>query len=454
MPKKNDLLEVEIVDLTHEGAGVAKVDGLVFFVENALPTEKILMRVLKVNKRIGFGKVEKYLTYSKDRNQDLELAYLRTGIADLGHLSYPAQLAFKKKQVQDAFYKIAGLADLKVEETIGMKQPFAYRNKAQVPVRRVKGEVQTGFYRKNSHDLMPLEDFYIQAPEIDEIIVFIRDLIRRYDLKPYDEKTGNGLVRNIVVRRGHYSQEIMVILVTTKPKIFRIDEIIDQLTQHFPRVVSVIQNIHSQSSNAVFGPEFRTLYGRDVVTDQMLGNTFEISAPAFYQVNTEMAEILYQTAIDYSVLTPESIVIDAYSGIGTIGLSLAKQVKEVYGVEVVDAAVENARINARLNGIDNAHYVCDSAEGAMKKWQSEGIAPDVILVDPPRKGLTESFIEASVAMGPKRITYISCNVATMARDVKLYEELGYHLHKVQPVDLFPQTHHVEAVGVLIRSDAN
>ncbi|HET2823669.1 23S rRNA (uracil-5-)-methyltransferase RumA [Streptococcus pneumoniae] len=454
MLKKNDIVEVEIVDLTHEGAGVAKVDGLVFFVENALPSEKILMRVLKVNKKIGFGKVEKYLVQSLHRNQDLDLAYLRSGIADLGHLSYPEQLKFKTKQVKDSLYKIAGIADVEVAETLGMEHPVKYRNKAQVPVRRVNGVLETGFFRKNSHNLMPLEDFFIQDPVIDQVVVALRDLLRRFDLKPYDEKEQSGLIRNLVVRRGHYSGQIMVVLVTTRPKVFRVDQLIEQVIKQFPEIVSVMQNINDQNINAIFGKEWRTLYGQDYITDQMLGNDFQIAGPAFYQVNTEMAEKLYQTAIDFAELKKDDVIIDAYSGIGTIGLSVAKHVKEVYGVELIPEAVENSKKNAQLNNISNAHYVCDTAENAMKNWLKDGIQPTVILVDPPRKGLTESFIKASAQTGADRIAYISCNVATMARDIKLYQELGYELKKVQPVDLFPQTHHVETVALLSKLDVD
>ena len=454
MLNKNDIVEVEIVDLTHEGAGVAKVDGFVFFVDNALPGEVIKMRVLKLKKNIGFGKVEEYVTLSPNRNQDIDATYLRSGIADFGHMTYEEQLKFKRKQVVDNLYKTAGISDVEVAETLGMETPYAYRNKAQVPVRRVKGQLETGFYRKNSHDLIPIEDFLIQDKEIDKLIVFVRDLLRRYDLKPYDEKEQTGLIRHLVVRRGHYSGQMMLVFVTTRPKIFRIDQIIAKITETFPNVVSIIQNINDKNTNAIFGKEFRTLYGQDTITDSMLGNDYEISAQSFYQVNTEMAEKLYQTAIDFSDLNSDSIVIDAYSGIGTIGLSFAKQVKEVYGVEVIETAVEDAKKNAERNGITNAHYVADSAENAMAKWSKDGIKPDVIIVDPPRKGLTESFIKASVAMQPEKITYVSCNPATMARDIKLYQELGYELKKVQPVDLFPQTHHVEAVALLSKLDVD
>ena len=448
MLNKNDIVEVEIVDLTHEGAGVAKVNGFVFFVDNALPGEVIKMRVLKLKKNIGFGKVEEHVTLSPNRNQDIDATYLRSGIADFGHMTYEEQLKFKRKQVVDNLYKTAGISDVEVAETLGMETPYAYRNKAQVPVRRVKGQLETGFYRKNSHDLIPIEDFLIQDKEIDKLIVFVRDLLRRYDLKPYDEKEQTGLIRHLVVRRGHYSGQMMLVFVTTRPKIFRIDQVIAKITEAFPSVVSIIQNINDKNTNAIFGKEFRTLYGQDTITDSMLGNDYEISAQSFYQVNTEMAEKLYQTAIDFSDLNSDSIVIDAYSGIGTIGLSFAKQVKEVYGVEVIETAVEDAKKNAERNGITNANYVADSAENAMAKWSKDGIRPDVIIVDPPRKGLTESFIKASVAMQPEKITYVSCNPATMARDIKLYQELGYELKKVQPVDLFPQTHHVETVALL------
>jgi len=454
MLKKNDVIEVEIVDLSHEGAGVAKTEGLVFFVENALPGELIRMRVLKVNKKIGFGKVEEFLRISDQRNENLDMSYLRTGIADLGHLNYPAQLDFKRKQVKDSLYKIAGLSDVEVAPTLGMEQPLRYRNKAQVPVRLVNGQLETGFFRKNSHDLLPIEDFYIQDPVIDQVILFTRDLLRRFDLKPYDEQEKTGLIRNLVVRRGHYSGEIMVILVTTRPKIFRVEQLMECLTEAFPAIKSIMQNINDQPGNAIFGKDWRTLYGQNYITDQMLGNDFQIAAPAFYQVNTEMAEKLYQTAIDFSELTADDVVLDAYSGIGTIGLSVAKHVKQVYGVEVIPEAVENSRKNAAINGITNASYVCAPAEEAIQNWLKEGIQADVILVDPPRKGLTESFIKASVSMEPKKITYISCNVATMARDIKLYQELGYELKKVQPVDLFPQTHHVEAVSLLVRAEVS
>ncbi|MDY5636645.1 MAG: 23S rRNA (uracil(1939)-C(5))-methyltransferase RlmD, partial [Streptococcus orisratti] len=300
MLQKNDIVEVEVSDLSHDGAGIAKVDGLVFFVENALPTEIIQMRVLKIKKNIGFGRVENYLTKSVFRNDAVDTAYLRTGIADFGHLAYSEQLKYKTKQVRDTLYKTAGISDVEVLETIGMTIPYAYRNKAQVPVRRIKGQLETGFFRKNSHELMPIEDYYIQNKEIDRLINFTRDLLRRFDLKPYDEAEQTGLIRNLVVRRGHYTGQMMLVLVTTRPKIFRIEQLIAELIIEFPEVKSIVQNINDKNTNAIFGNDFRTLYGKDTIVDSMLGNQYEISARSFYQVNTEMAEKLYQTAIDFS----------------------------------------------------------------------------------------------------------------------------------------------------------
>ncbi|VTS12840.1 23S rRNA (uracil(1939)-C(5))-methyltransferase RlmD [Streptococcus pseudoporcinus] len=450
MLKKNDIVEVVIEDLSHQGSGIAKVDGFVFFVENALPTERITMRILKLNKKIGFGKVEDYLEKSPHRNENLDLAYLRTGIADFGHLAYEEQLLFKAKQVKDNLYKTAGIKAVELLPTIGMEQPYAYRNKAQIPVRRVNGQLETGFFRKNSHDLLPISDFYIQDKEIDKLILFVRNLLRRFQVSPYNEADQSGLIKNLVVRRGHYSGQMMLVFVTSRPKVFRVEQMVQLITEAFPQVVSIMQNVNDQNSNAIFSKDFKVLYGQDYITDSILGNDYMISAQSFYQVNTVMAEKLYQTAIDFSDLSADDVVIDAYSGIGTIGLSFAKKVKKVYGVEVIEAAVKDARKNAERNGIRNAEFLVGSAEAAMEKWSKEGIKPSVILVDPPRKGLTESFIKASAAMAPKKITYVSCNPATMARDIKHYQELGYNLIKAQPVDLFPHTHHVECIALIQR----
>lgn len=445
--KKNDIFEAEVLDLTHEGQGVVKVDSYPFFVDNALPGERIKMRVLKVGKSFGFGRVDEFISQSEHRTTQLNLDYLRTGIADFGHLTYNEQVKFKQKQVIDILRKTAGKEDFPVSPVIESIKTIKYRNKAQIPVQMVNGILTTGFYRKNSHSLIPVEDFYIQHPEIDAVVLFLRDEFRKINLQAYDEKTRKGWLRNIVVRRGFHTSEMMVSLVVTSKKLpENVDLVIDKLVEHFTNIKSVQLNINNGTGSFILGKEFVLLYGKDFITDLMLDKTYQISAPAFYQVNTPQAEKLYETAFEFAELKPGDIVIDAYSGIGTIGISMADRVAEVYGMEVVPAAVENAKRNAQLNELENTHYEVGTAEKIMPKWLDEGIKPDVIFVDPPRKGLDETFIKSATATNPRRIVYISCNPATFARDVVRFENEGYILDKVQPVDLFPQTHHIELVA--------
>ncbi len=445
--KKNDIFEAEVLDLTHEGQGVVKVDSYPFFVDNALPGERIKMRVLKVGKSFGFGRVDEFISQSEHRTTQLNLDYLRTGIADFGHLTYNEQVKFKQKQVVDILRKTAGKEDFPVSPVTESIKTIKYRNKAQIPVQMVNGILTTGFYRKNSHSLIPVEDFYIQHPEIDAVVLFLRDEFRKINLQAYDEKTRKGWLRNIVVRRGFHTSEMMVSLVVTSKKLpENVDLVIDKLVEHFTNIKSVQLNINTGTGSFILGKEFVLLYGKDFITDLMLDKTYQISAPAFYQVNTPQAEKLYETAFEFAELKPGDIVIDAYSGIGTIGISMADRVAEVYGMEVVPAAVENAKRNAQLNELENTHYEVGTAEKIMPKWLDEGIKPDVIFVDPPRKGLDETFIKSATATNPRRIVYISCNPATFARDVVSFENEGYILDKVQPVDLFPQTHHIELVA--------
>lgn len=445
--KKNDIFEAEVLDLTHEGQGVVKVDSYPFFVDNALPGERIKMRVLKVGKSFGFGRVDEFISQSEHRTTQLNLDYLRTGIADFGHLTYNEQVKFKQKQVVDILRKTAGKEDFPVSPVIESIKTIKYRNKAQIPVQMVNGILTTGFYRKNSHSLIPVEDFYIQHPEIDAVVLFLRDEFRKINLQAYDEKTRKGWLRNIVVRRGFHTSEMMVSLVVTSKKLpENVDLVIDKLVEHFTNIKSVQLNINNGTGSFILGKEFVLLYGKDFITDLMLDKTYQISAPAFYQVNTPQAEKLYETAFEFAELKPGDIVIDAYSGIGTIGISMADRVAEVYGMEVVPAAVENAKRNAQLNELENTHYEVGTAEKIMPKWLDEGIKPDVIFVDPPRKGLDETFIKSATATNPRRIVYISCKPATFARDVVRFENEGYILDKVQPVDLFPQTHHIELVA--------
>lgn len=446
--KKNERYTLDIIDLSYEGMGVAKIDGYPLFIENALPGERVEVLVVKVGNKFGYGKVEKWLTESPDRQPLKDNRLLRTGIAPLAHLNYEQQLLFKQKQVENVMSKIAKMPEVDILPTIPMENPVGYRNKAQIPVRRMDGRLATGFYKKNSHELVEIEDYYIQDPAIDEAIKRVRHILQRFQVRGYNEAKNEGQIRHIIIRRGHYSHEMMVVLVTRKEKFFKGKEIASIIHEELPEVVSVIQNINEEKTNVILGDKEKVLYGRSYIEDQLLGKTYRISSKSFYQVNTEQTEKLYQTAIEFAALQKEDTVIDAYSGIGTIGLSLADKVKEVYGMELVPEAIEDAQFNALTNKIENAHYEVGKAETVMKKWQDKGVKPSVIVVDPPRKGLDARFIASAIDMAPAKLVYISCNPATFARDAKLFAESGYEVKKVQPVDLFPQTHHVELVALL------
>ena len=447
---KNDTLTVEIIDLSHEGSGVAKVDGYPLFIENTLPGEEAEVLVLKAGKKFGFAKVVKLLKESPDRVSQINETLIRTGIAPLHHMTYEAQLAFKEQQVNNVFQRIAKMSDVKILPIKGMENPLEYRNKAQIPVRRIDNKLATGFFRKNSHDLVPLEDFYIQDKKIDEAIVIVRDVLEKYGVKAYNEEEHTGNLRHIIIRRGHYSHEMMVVLVTRTAKLFNYEKMVQEIHLQLPEVVSIVQSINEEKTNVILGKSAKTLFGQNYISDKLLDHKYRISAQSFYQVNTVQAEVLYQTAIDFANFKKSDTVIDAYCGIGTIALSLADQVKQVYGMEISREAVSDAKINAQVNEIHNVKFEVGKAEEVMPKWLEKGIKPNVLVVDPPRKGLAESFIEAAVEMAPKKIIYVSCNPASLARDCQLFAEKGYIVKQVQPVDMFPQTPHVEAVAELIK----
>lgn len=447
---KNQKLEATIVDLTYQGMGVAKVEGYSLFCDDALPGEKVKLHVLKVGKNFGYAKVIERLTTSPDRVTGKGKAYSQTGIAPLQHLAYPAQLKFKQKLVSDLLQK-AHLADLAVEQTLGMAEPYAYRNKAQVPVREINGKLTAGFFKRGSHNFLPLTDFLIQDKRIDEVIQKVLAILQKNQVTAYDEATHSGILRHIMVRRGHYSKEVMVVLVTRTNKLPNKETIVNEIMAACPDVVSLQQNINSKQTNVILGDKTQVLAGKEYITDQLNGLKFEISARSFYQVNPTQTEKLYQEAIKRAGLTGNETVIDAYCGIGTISLSMAKHAKKVYGVEIVEAAIADAKKNAALNNLDNLEFEVGNAEDWMATWQEQGIKPDVIMVDPPRKGLTQSLIESAAKMQPQKIVYVSCNPATLVRDLQSFMELGYDVTQpILPVDQFPQTAHVETVTVLER----
>jgi len=449
--QKNEKHTVKIEDLTHEGFGVARIKGYSLFIENALPGEQVEVKIHKTGKSFGYAKVMNRLNSSEDRVVIQDENYTRVGITPLQHMRYPAQLDFKKQQVINSLQRIAKLPEVPVYDTIGMANPSGYRNKAQIPVRKIDDKLTTGFFRKNSHEVIPMENFYIQDPKIDATIIAVRDIMRVYGVKPYNENENIGNLRHIIVRRGYYTGEIMVVLVTRTAKLFPTSKIVPDILEAIPEVVSIVQNVNPKHTNVILGEDSIVLYGEDKFKDTLLGNTFEISHRSFYQVNPLQTEKLYQTVLDFAELTGEETVIDAYSGIGTITLTLAKNAKHVYGIEVIEPAVENAKANAELNNIDNVTFEAGAAEEVMVKWSEEGRTADLLVVDPPRKGLEKEFTDAVIAMKPTKMIYVSCNPATLSRDLALLTEGGYTVKKVQPVDLFPQTTHVESVTLLTRN---
>lgn len=442
--KKNDQLELSIDDLSYEGKGVAKVDDFTLFVDNALPGETVKAVITKVGKSYGFAKALEILKKSPDRVDNVDNVYVRTGIAPLSHLAYPEQLKFKQHQIEVNYQK--NHLDIPVNETLGMEDPFHYRNKAQVPVREVDHQLTTGFYRRHSHELIPMEDFLIQDPKIDAEILRVRDILRKYKVRGFDEENHKGQIRTIMVRRAYYTGEMMVVLVSRVRDISHYKDITNEIMAN-EDVKSLYLNINEKKTNVILGNEMKLLAGSAYIDDKLLGHTYRISPRSFYQVNPTQTQKLYQLAIEKADLKGNENVVDAYSGIGTIGLSLADKAKQVTGIEVVEDAVKDAQQNADINGIKNADFIVGKTEDVLNDWAKNKVAVDVLMVDPPRKGLASSLIDSIVNIKPKKIVYVSCNPATLARDIKALSDV-YQADSTTPVDMFPMTNHIESVTSL------
>lgn len=446
--QKNQIVELEITDLSYEAMGVAHYEGLTIFVNSALPGEIVKAKILKVKKKFAFAKIEKIIKESPDRVKVKLNQWVQTGLASLAHIKYDKQLEFKRSQVVNLLHK-ADLDQIKVDQILPSPEETGYRNKAQVPVRAVNGQLEIGFFRRHSHDLVPLTNFFTTDPEIDRVLIAVRDILRKYKVPAYDEIHNKGEVRYLDVRRSKATGEIMVILVCLHRDFPQLPKVAAEISQ-IPDVTSIILNHNPKKTNVILGKNDYVVFGEDHITDKIGDVKFRISPQSFFQINSLQTPRLYNLAIEKADLKPEDVVIDAYSGIGTIGLSVAKHVKAVRGMEVIKPAVEDANANAKLNGITNAEYVVGKAEEVMPRWANEGLKTDVIFVDPPRKGLTPEFIDAAVKTNPKKIVYISCNPATQVRDLQLFREQGYDFNEIDPVDMFPQTPHVESVAVLER----
>ena len=446
--KKNQIIDLEITDLSYEAMGVAHDEGLTIFVTNALPGEIVSAKILKVKKNFAFAKIEKIKKESPDRIKIKLNQWVQTGLASLAHIKYDKQLEFKRNQVVNLLKK-AHLDNVEVGETLPSPEQTGYRNKAQVPVREINGQLEIGFFRRHSHDLVPLTNFFTTDPEIDRVLVAVRDILRKYRVPVYDEINHKGEVRYLDVRRSKATGEIMVILVCLHKDFPQLLGVAAEISQ-IHSVSGLILNHNPKKTNVILGKKDYIVFGNDQITDKIGDLKFRISPQSFFQINSLQTPRLYDLAIKKADLKPSDVVIDAYSGIGTIGLSVAKHVKAVRGIEVVRDAIKDAKDNAKLNGIDNAKYYLGKAEEVMPRWAKQGLKTDVVFVDPPRKGLTPEFIDATVKTGPEKVVYISCNPATMVRDLQLFQEQGYEFDRIDPVDMFPQTPHVEAVTVLTK----
>lgn len=451
--KKNDTLTLTFTDLTHEGNGVGKIGHYPLFVPYALPGEEATVKVVKVNKNFGYGKLLSIKKASPERREPPCNVFYQCGGCQLQHMSYDMQLEMKRKQVTNVLRKIARLDDVPVHPVLGMEEPWHYRNKIQIPVGEKDGKLITGFYQERSHRIIPnMETCLIQNEKGDEIVAKVRKVANELGIPAYDENTHQGVLRHIIVRTAYETNDTMVILITKTAQLPNEAALVKRLTEAHPEIKSIIHNINNAQTNVILGWKTRTIYGADIIIDSIGDLQFHISPKSFFQVNPAQTKVLYEKALEYANVSADDTVIDAYCGTGTISLFLAKQAQKVYGVEIVPDAIRDARKNAELNKIANVEFVVGEAEIKMAEWQQQGMKPNVIVVDPPRKGCEATLLEAMIAMAPERIVYVSCNPSTLARDLRILKDGGYRTKEVQPVDMFGMTGHVECVALMSRVD--
>lgn len=447
--EKNKDYIVEIKGMGYEGEGVGKIDDFTIFIPGAIKGEKVNAKIVKVNKNFAFGKLLDVVEESSFRTEPICGIYKRCGGCQLQHLSYEGQLDFKGQRVKDAIERIGKISP-EVLPVIGMESPYNYRNKVQLPVGEANGEINIGFYALRSHDIINMEKCYIQDEISEKIMTLVKQWMITNNIKAYDETTHTGVLRHLMIRKGFKTSEVMVVLVTRTNELPHKDEIINLLTSNVKEVVSVIQNINSEKTNVILGLKSNTLWGKDTIQDYIGKFKFNISPLSFFQVNPIQTEVLYNKALEYASLTGDEIVFDAYCGTGTISLFLAQKAKKVYGVEIIPEAIENAWENAKLNNVDNVDFLVGKSEQVIPDLINKGIKADVVVVDPPRKGCERVLLEAIAKINPKRIVYVSCDAGTLARDLAILDELNYKTEKIQPVDMFPHTAHVENVTLLIK----
>ena len=447
--EKNRIYRAHIDGYSSEGLGIARIDGQVVFVHGAVRGETCDVLVMKVLKNAAFGKIAALAEPSPARRQPDCPYYGRCGGCDFRHMSYEEELWAKRARVQDALTRIGG-AEVTVEEILGAEQPLHYRNKSIYPISPA-GEV--GFYRARSHQVVHVEHCLIQKPEADALAQAVRDYIARFQVEPYNEATGRGLLRHLYVRTSCRGESLTCLLVNGS-RLPHEQELVDMLRAAAPGVCGVVLGENTRRGNAILGDRYRTLWGRDYLTDTLCGLELRLSVPSFYQVNHDQAQRLYEKALEYAGLTGRELAVDLYCGAGTITQVLARRARHVIGGEIVPEAIRDAEDSARRNGVENVEFLCGDASRLAAELRQRGLRPDVICVDPPRKGLAPDVVEAAASMTPGRIVYVSCDPATLARDVARFAPLGYHPVRACAVDLFPGTAHIETVVLLSHKKAD
>jgi 23S rRNA (uracil1939-C5)-methyltransferase len=454
MIEKNKEYIVDIVAQGYEGEGIGKLDGnFTMFVEGALRGERVKVKAIKVKKNYAYGKLVETLETSKERVEPICPIYKRCGGCRLQHTSYKEQLNFKTERVRDCITKIGKLNGDLVKDTIGMDNPYRYRNKVQLPIGMQNGKLTIGFFAPRSHEIIDMESCYIQDEIADKVVTLTRSWIEKNNIRPYfvdgnyDE---SGMLRHIMIRRGFKTNEVMVVIVTNGTELTAKEEFVNIMKLNVPGIKSIVQNVNDKKSNVILGQESLTLWGQDTISDYIGEFKFNISPLSFFQVNPVQTEVLYSKALEFAALKGEETVFDAYCGTGTITLFLSQKAKKVYGVEIIQEAIDNAWINAEENSVSNVEFYAGESEKVIPDLIDKGIKADVVVVDPPRKGCDRKLLEAITSIDADRIVYVSCDPSTLARDLAIIEELGYKTIEVQPVDMFPQTSHVETVVKLER----
>ena len=447
--KKDDLIEVTIEDLSEEGTGIGKFEGMTFFIKDAVIGDRVRAKIMKMKKNYGFARLMEVLTPSPDRVEPLCPVARQCGGCQIQAMSYEAQLAFKTRKVESNLKRIGKFEEIPMESIIGMEDPFHYRNKAQFPFGKNRdGKIITGFYAGRTHSIIENTSCHLGKEVNEEILEKILAWMNAFHVEPYNEATGKGLMRHSLIRCGFRTGEIMVCLVINGRKIPGEEALVDSL-KIIPGMTSISLNVNKEKTNVILGREVINLWGRPYIEDYIGEVKYQISPLSFFQVNPVQTERLYGKALEYAGLTGEETVWDLYCGIGTISLFLARKARKVYGVEIIPDAIEDARRNASLNGFTNTEFYVGKAEEVLpEKYEKEGVRADVIVVDPPRKGCDETLLSTMVKMQPERIVYVSCDSATLARDLRYLCDNGYELKRVCPADMFPQTVHVETVVLL------